>query len=385
LIRFLEDALEINGPVLIHALTVKGKGYPYAERDSRKFHGLGAFDADSGEIRASPGSRPTFTQAFGDIICRIAGNNPDVVAITAAMPDGTGLSRFEKAFPDRFFDVAMAEQHAVCFAAGMATAGKRPVAAIYSTFLQRAYDQVIHDVCIQDLPVLFAVDRAGIVGQDGETHQGAFDIAYLRTVPNIVLAAPKDEWELEQMMLLALDQPHPFAVRYPRAEIPDFPEADNESLFLGRGQLLREGNDLCIIALGPHCRPALDAAEGLSRRGIEAAVLNARFAKPLPEEQIIQLAACCGRVVTVEDGALMGGFGSAVLELLADRKDISVKVRRIGIPDRVIEHGTRDEMLRECGMDAAAIESAALSLFDDRPSAAFQQAYAMVIGKVVQG
>jgi 1-deoxy-D-xylulose-5-phosphate synthase len=340
-IRELEAALSRachyeTGPTLVHVLTRKGKAYPPAESDAIKFHGV------------SPGggaacSAPSYSQVFGRTALRLLGEHEKVVIITAAMLEGTGLAQAAREFPHRVFDVGICEQHAVTLAAGLATQGLLPVVAIYSTFLQRAYDQLIHDVCIQNLPVIFAIDRAGIVGDDGKTHQGAFDISYLRTIPNIVIAAPKDEDELQHLLFTAIHAGCPIAIRYPKGAGRGVPlQAEWRWLPIGRGEKLRDGHDVGIVALGPAVYAALEAAEQLAREGIECAVLNARFAKPLDEELILDLAARTKRVVTVEENALAGGFGNAVLQLLESSSREGIKVECIGLPDKFIEHGPQE-------------------------------------------
>jgi 1-deoxy-D-xylulose-5-phosphate synthase len=348
LIKLLEDLKQIPGPVFLHLRTVKGKGYAPAEQDACKFHGLGKFDKVTGAAEKSTGS--TYTHVFAQSVIDEAEANPHVVAITAAMPDNTGLTAFQARFPERFFDVGMAEQHAVCFAAGMATAGAIPVAAIYSTFLQRAYDQIVHDVMLQKLHVVLAVDRAGLVGEDGASHHGVFDIAYLRSLPDLVLMAPRDENELRSMMKTAVAWGKgPIAVRYPRAPVEGVAPEPARLLEIGKGQLLREGTDVAIIALGTMVLPAVAAAEQLERDGIRAAVFDARFVQPLDGEAIAALATRAGRIVTVEEAVLAGGFGSAVLESLAAR-GVSVPALRLGVPDTLVPHGTRAQLLARLGL-----------------------------------
>jgi 1-deoxy-D-xylulose-5-phosphate synthase len=348
LIKLLEDLKQIPGPVFLHLRTVKGKGYAPAEQDACKFHGLGKFDKVTGAAEKSTGS--TYTHVFAQSVIDEAEANPRVVAITAAMPDNTGLTAFQARFPERFFDVGMAEQHAVCFAAGMATAGAIPVAAIYSTFLQRAYDQIVHDVMLQKLHVVLAVDRAGLVGEDGASHHGVFDIAYLRSLPDLVLMAPRDENELRSMMKTAVAWGKgPIAVRYPRAPVEGVAPEPARLLEIGKGQLLREGTDVAIIALGTMVLPAVAAAEQLERDGIRAAVFDARFVQPLDGEAIAALATRAGRIVTVEEAVLAGGFGSAVLESLAAR-GVSVPALRLGVPDTLVPHGTRAQLLARLGL-----------------------------------
>jgi 1-deoxy-D-xylulose-5-phosphate synthase len=367
LIETFNNVRNLRGPVLIHVRTTKGKGYRPAESDPTGFHGLGKFDPDSGEAMKSVSKVPSYTEVFGDTLVRLARENQKIVAITAAMPDGTGLVDFRSQFPRRFFDVGICEQHAVTFAAGLAMEGMRPVAAIYSTFLQRAYDQMLHDVCLQNLPVVLALDRGGIVGEDGETHQGLFDLSYLRPLPNLVVMAPKDEDELRHMLYTAVEHPGPIALRYPRGRGVGVAFSSTLSKIpMGKGEVLREGEDLLILALGASVYPALDAAQKLAEQGFSATVVNARFVKPLDENLILSLAAKCGRVLTVEENVLAGGFGSAVLELLADRGLNGLSVQRLGIPDTFVEHGAPDILRQKYGLDAAGILKGALSLLNQQ-------------------
>ncbi|MGQ9688441.1 MAG: 1-deoxy-D-xylulose-5-phosphate synthase [Desulfobaccales bacterium] len=364
LLETFENVKNLDGPVLVHVLTTKGKGYLPAETDPTGFHGLGKFDPDTGVAQKSVSEVPSYTQVFGETMVRLAQENKNIVAITAAMPDGTGLVDFRSKFPDRFFDVGICEQHAVTFAAGLALEGIRPVVAIYSTFLQRAYDQVLHDVCLQDLPVVFALDRGGIVGEDGETHQGLFDLSYLRSLPNMVIMAPKDEDELRHMLYTAMEHPGPIAVRYPRGQGEGVAFSPTlHRIPIGKGEVVREGEDLLMVALGATVYPALKAAMELEKQGYQATVVNARFVKPLDEGLILNLAARRGRVLTVEENVLMGGFGSAVLELLADR-GLLVPVKRLGIPDVFVEHGSPAILREKYGLDAKGIVKGALALLE---------------------
>ncbi len=365
LIETFNNVKNLRGPVLVHVLTVKGKGYRPAETDPTGFHGLGKFDPDSGEATKGVSEIASYTEVFGETLVRLARENPKVVAITAAMPDGTGLVDFRRQFPQRFFDVGICEQHAVTFSAGLAQEGMRPVAAIYSTFLQRAYDQVRHDVCLQNLPVVFALDRGGVVGEDGETHQGLFDLSYLRHLPNLVLAAPKDEDELRHLLYTAVEHPGPMAVRYPRGRGVGVAFSSTlKRIPIGKGEVLREGDDLLILALGASVYPALEAARVLAEQGFAATVVNARFVKPLDEDLILSLAAKCGRILTVEENVLQGGFGSAIVELLSDRGLTGLKVQRLGIPDTFVEHGAPDLLRKKYGLDAAGILKSAHQLLE---------------------
>jgi 1-deoxy-D-xylulose-5-phosphate synthase len=364
LLETFGNVKNLTGPVLVHVLTTKGKGYQPAETDPTSFHGLGKFDPDTGVATKSVSEVPSYTAVFGDTLVELAKENKNIVAITAAMPDGTGLVDFRAKFPDRFFDVGICEQHATTFAAGLALEGLRPVAAIYSTFLQRAYDQVLHDVCLQNLPVVFAMDRGGMVGEDGETHQGLFDLSYLRHLPNLVLMAPKDEDELRHMLYTAVDHPGPIAIRYPRGRGVGVPFSSVlHKIPIGRAEVLREGEDLLILALGASVQPSLHAAGELEKQGFQATVVNARFVKPLDEGLILNLAAKRGRVLTVEENVAQGGFGSAVLELFADH-GLLVPVKRLAIPDKFVEHGAPDLLREKYGLDAQGILKGALELLE---------------------
>ncbi|CAH2030656.1 1-deoxy-D-xylulose-5-phosphate synthase [Trichlorobacter ammonificans] len=358
LIEVFSNLREFDGPILVHVMTTKGKGYHPAETKPDKFHGVGAFDLSTGAAPAKSAAA-SYTEIFGRTLVELAEKDPAIVAITAAMPDGTGLNYFAEALPERFFDVGIAEQHALCFAAGLAADGHKPVAAIYSSFVQRGYDQVFHDICLQNLPVVIAMDRGGLVGDDGPTHHGVFDLSYLRHLPGLTFMAPKDENELRHMLKTALELRSPVAIRYPRGAGYGVPlDRHLTALPPGKGELLREGADLAIIAIGSTVVPALEAAESLAKTGITAAVVNARFIKPLDEELILRMATATGAVLTVEENALQGGFGSAVLELLQD-KGLTVRVKRLGIPDCFVEHGSQAQLRRDLGIDAEGIAAAA--------------------------
>ncbi len=350
-----------RGPVLLHVQTKKGYGYAPALKDPLKWHGVTAFDAETGEIRkkpvdpAAPPPPPTYTAVFGNTLTDLARRDPKIVAITAAMLDGTGLNIFRQAFPERCFDVGIAEQHAVTFAAGLATQGLRPVVAIYSTFLQRGFDQVLHDVCLQNLPVTFAMDRGGLVGADGPTHHGLYDLAYLRCMPNLVLMAPKDENELRRMLFTAIYSNRPAALRYPRGSAAGVDLQDPvTALPIGQGEVVREGEDLALVALGTLVAPALAAAQRLEQEGISCAVLNARFVKPLDRELIARWAQRTRKVVALEEGCAPGGFSSAVAELLAD-EDIRRPLLRCSVPDHVVAHGDPARLLDEQGLSPDAL------------------------------
>lgn len=351
LVTTLRNVRKLKGPQLLHVVTRKGKGYPPAEADPIKWHGPGPFDPVSGTIFKEKSTGPSYSQIFGQWMCDIAERDPLIIGITPAMREGSGLVEFSKRFPDRYFDVAIAEQHAVTFAAGLAAEGLKPVVAIYSTFLQRAYDQLIHDVALQNLPVVFAIDRAGLVGSDGATHQGSFDLTYLRCIPNLTVMAPADENECRQMLYTASLLPGPSAVRYPRGTGPGVPiEQEMTALPVGRGEIRREGRSgLALLAFGPLVEPAQRVAERL-----DATVVNMRFIKPLDEELVLKIAGRHRAIVTLEENATAGGAGSAIGELLA-AEGITLPILHIGIPDRFIEHGSREECLAAAGLDFASI------------------------------
>ena len=360
LTKVFEQAATLQGPVLIHTLTIKGKGYAPAEKNPTFFHGVGSFEPDTGEkAGASLRQPPNYSKVFGESLCRLAREEKTLLAISAAMPEGTGLDCFRDEFPDRFFDVGICEQHAVTFAAGLATQGFRPVVAIYSTFLQRSFDQLIHDVCLQNLPVIFCLDRGGLVGEDGPTHHGAFDLSFLRMIPNLTLMAPKDEPELQSMLVTALGLPGPAAIRYPRGRGPGRPLQDAPApLELGRGEQLRSGKDCTILAVGSLVSPSLQAAAELEQESnLELGLINARFIKPLPEQEILEALSGSSRLLLVEENTLCGGFGSAVLELLCDRNLLGgLRIKRLGLPDRFIEHGPVEVLHRHIGLDVQGIK-----------------------------
>ncbi len=353
-----------DGPILVHAITAKGRGYEPAERDPLKYHGVSTFEVETGKMAPSKPGPPSYTGIFAETLIELAEHDERIVGITAAMPGGTGLDKFERRFPDRFYDVGIAEQHAVTFAAGLATEGMKPVAAIYSTFLQRAYDQVVHDVCVQDLDVTFAIDRAGLVGADGATHQGFYDIGYLRALPNMVVMAPKDENELRHMLKTAIEHPGPAAVRYPRGAGVGVPlEPELKAIPIGESELLRDGEDALVVAFGNTVHPAVEAAGELAADGTSVAVVNARFAKPIDAARIVPLARRCGAVVTVEEQAGQGGFGSAVLEALAEA-GVAVRARTLAVPDRVVDHGNSADQRAAFGLDSAGIAKAVRELVE---------------------
>ncbi len=371
LIEVFRNCRSVEGPILIHVMTTKGKGYPPAEKDPDIFHGVGPFDIQTGALKAKTAAPKSYTTVFGQTMVKLAEQDEKIIAITAAMPDGTGLSSFARTFPDRFFDVGIAEQHALTFAAGLAADGFRPVAAIYSTFAQRAYDQVFHDICLQKLPVTLALDRGGLVGDDGPTHHGVFDLSFLRHLPEMTVMAPKDENELQHMIKTAVYANRPISLRYPRgAGYGVTMNQDPVSLQIGTGEILEEGADLAIIAIGSTVYPALDAVKKLSGHGISATVINARFVKPLDSEMILEAARNTGVLLTVEENALAGGFGSAVLELLESEGLTGIKIKRIGIPDRFIEHGSQAQLRKDLGLDADGIADAARSLISRKVKSA---------------
>ena len=364
LVDALRTAKDVSGPVLLHVRTLKGKGYEPAERDSRTFHGIGAnaFEPSNGSKKSSPGARPKFQDVFGDAMIAVAQKDPRVVGITAAMPDGTGLAKFAKYFPERYFDVGIAEAHGVCFAAGLATSGFRPVCAIYSTFLQRAYDQVVHDVVVQNLPVVFCMDRAGLVGDDGPTHMGLYDIAYLRTLPNITLMAPRNEAELQPMLEHALSRNGPAAIRYPRGSSSGKHDEPLAPLVHGKAEVLRRGRGIAVIAYGTTVDIALDAFVALNdvtpspSQGEEGqiTVVNARFAKPLDEALLLELERDHRHLITLEEHSLAGGFGSAVAEFVSDH-GLNLRVERMGIPNVLVQHDSQDKQRALFGLTGEAL------------------------------
>jgi 1-deoxy-D-xylulose-5-phosphate synthase len=367
LIDILNNIKYLKEPVLLHVTTQKGKGYPPAEENPVYFHGCGSFEVETGTCIDPANAVPTYTQVFGQALVEMAAKDERVVAVTAAMPEGTGLADFAELYPDRFFDVGIAEQHGVSFAAGMATEGLKPVVAIYSTFLQRAYDQILHDVCIDRLPVTFAIDRGGIVGEDGSTHHGLFDLSYLRSLPNMVIMAPADENDLRSMLATALLHDGPIAFRYPRGSAMGGPlEKTVEPLELGKGKVLQEGDDILMLAIGKSVGDALEARETLKGQGITATVVNCRFVKPLDVDLICSLATRIPRVITIEENVRHGGFGSAVLEALSDEGLTGVQVERIGVADTFVEHGPQKLLRSLYGIDPPAIVKAAERLMSGK-------------------
>ena len=357
LIEVLQAAKKIDGPVMVHVLTKKGKGYKPAEESPNKFHGTGPFEIATGKKITNPAAPISYTEVFGKTITGLADSDKKIVGLTAAMPDGTGLNIFAQAHPDRFFDVGIAEQHAVTAAAGMAAAGMKPVTAIYSTFMQRAYDSILHDICMQKLHVTMCLDRAGLVGDDGYTHHGVFDYAYLRSIPNMTIMAPKDENELRHMLKTALSFNGPISVRYPRGSGVGVGITEPmQELPIGKAEVLREGKELCFWAIGSMVQSAVQAADKLKEQGIDAGVVNMRFAKPLDKDLLIEHAKRYGKIVTLEEGVLAGGVGSEVLEILDDAGLLQqCAVLRLGIPDEFVTHGDKKLLFRDLGLDTDAI------------------------------
>ncbi len=365
LLPTLRNVKSLDGPNLVHVVTRKGHGYPYSEAEPITYHGVTKFDPESGKFHKRAPGPPGYSKVFTDTMLKLSEQDEKIVAISAAMLEGTALVNYQKAMPDRCFDVGMCEQHAVTFGAGLALEGMKPVVAIYSTFLQRGFDQIVHDVCLTNVPVTFALDRAGLVGDDGPTHQGAYDLAYLRCLPNMVIMSPKDENELQRMTLTAIEYPGPAAVRFARGS-GEGVEMDEfiEPLDIGEAELLREGDDVALIALGPMVGLSMKAAEELAQGGVEASVLNLRFVKPMDAEKVLGLARRCGRIVTIEEGTRIGGMGAGVLELLSENGLHGVAVKILGIPDRFIEHGAPQLQREDCGLTPGDITQAARTLVE---------------------
>jgi 1-deoxy-D-xylulose-5-phosphate synthase len=357
LLTALEEAKAIDGPVLVHAITKKGKGYKYAEDEPVEYHGPSPFDPVAGIQKSKSSSAPAYTSVFGKAIIKLAEHDPRIVAITASMPDGTGLVPFSERFPDRFLNTGIAEQHSVTLAGGLALGGIRPVVAIYSSFLQRGFDQIFHDVCLMDLPVTFALDRGGIAGNDGWTHHGLFDFAYFRIFPNTIVMAPKDENELQHMLATAVEQKHPTALRYPRgAGVGVTLDAEFRQLPIGKAEVLRRGKDGLVWAIGSTVHPSLEAANRLAKEGVDLTVVNARFVKPLDRDllraQLEQLGLPGARLVTVEEHVVAGGFGGAVLEVVSEMALEGVETLVVGVPDQFVPHGSQDVLRKLLGLDA---------------------------------
>ncbi|MEQ9052109.1 MAG: 1-deoxy-D-xylulose-5-phosphate synthase, partial [Marinoscillum sp.] len=371
LVHVLRDLKDIPGPKILHCVTVKGKGFKLAEQDQTKWHAPGKFDKITGEIRKTVVTEPKppkYQEVFGHTMVELAEQNDKVMGITPAMPSGSSLNIMMEAMPDRAFDVGIAEQHAVTFSAGLATQGMVPFCNIYSSFMQRAYDQVIHDVAIQKLPVIFCLDRAGIAGADGATHHGAYDLAYMRCIPNMVVAAPMNEQELRNLMYTASEfKDGPFTIRYPRGQgVMPVWRTPLEQIGIGEGRVLREGEEVAILTIGHIGNYAVKACDELEKQGIRISHYDMRYVKPLDEALLHQVFAKNKKVITVEDGCLPGGFGTAVLEFMSDH-NYHAKVIRLGIPDRIVEHGEQDELYQECGYDAESILSATYKLLELSP------------------
>lgn len=363
LIDILTNIKYLNEPVLLHVTTKKGKGYRPAEENPVYFHGCGSFDVETGNGTCSYSEIPTYTEVFGKTMSELAAKDKKIIAVTAAMPEGTGLSNFAEKFPERFFDVGIAEQHGVTFAAGLATEGLKPVVAIYSTFLQRGFDQIVHDVCLDSLPVVFAIDRGGLVGEDGPTHHGIFDLSFLRSLPNMVIMAPKDENELRRMLLTAVQHPGPIALRYPRGKGTGVEiEKEIRPVEIGKAEIVKKGTDILILAIGRCVHDAMNAADIMEEKGISATVVNCRFVKPLDSDLIVHLAGQHSKIITVEENVRQGGFGSSVLESLSDAGISGFSLKRIGVPDAFIEHGSVEILRSKYGLDTKGIVDTALAM-----------------------
>ena len=361
MVRFIQEAKKVKGAVVVHVQTIKGKGYEPAERHPARFHGAEPFDIATG-LPSKEKKKANYTDVFSTVMVKLAARDERVVAITAAMPDGTGLKRFRNIYPDRFFDVGIAEEHAVTFAAGLAAGGMKPIVAIYSSFLQRAYDQIVHDVCIQNLPVVFAIDRAGLVGSDGETHQGIFDLSYLSSIPNMHIMAPKNKWELSDMMKFALGFEAPIAVRYPRGTAYDGLEEFRAPIEYGKSEVLYEEEDICIMAVGSMVETAVDVRKALKEMDYACSLVNARFVKPIDEEQIREIAKEHKLLVTLEENVEKGGFGESV-QSFVNAQNLDVKVLSIAIGDMYVEHGNVDMLKHELGLDRECITRRIVSTY----------------------
>lgn len=353
MVHMMREARKIKGAVLLHVITQKGRGYAPAERHPARFHGAEPFDIETG-IPSKPRDKANYTDIFSTVMCKLGQRDEKVVAITAAMPDGTGLKRFRNMYPDRFFDVGIAEEHAVTFAAGLAAGGLKPIVAIYSSFLQRAYDQILHDVCIQNLPVVFAIDRAGLVGSDGETHQGIFDLSYLSSIPNMHIMAPKNKWELSDMIKFAVAFEAPIAIRYPRGEAFDGLKDNREPVEYGKSEWIYEEEDIVLMAVGSMVKVALEVREQLKDRGYSCSLVNARFVKPIDEEAVRDACREHKLIVTMEENVLSGGYGEKVRDYV-DAIGVTTRVLNIAIPDEYVEHGNVDLLKQEIGIDADSI------------------------------
>ena len=364
MIRVIQEAKRVKGPVLIHMMTQKGKGYAPAERHPARFHGAEPFDIETG-LPSNPRNAANYTDVFSTIMCKLGQRDQKVVAITAAMPDGTGLKRFRNMYPDRFFDVGIAEQHAVTFAAGLAAGGLKPIVAIYSSFLQRAYDQILHDVCIQNLPVVFAVDRAGLVGSDGETHQGIFDFSFLGGIPNMHICAPKNKWELSDMMKFAVEFGAPITVRYPRGKAYDGLENYREPIKYGKAEWIYREKEIALFAVGSMVKTAEEVRDELMKAGYEASLINARFVKPIDEEAVAEACSSHELIVTMEENVASGGYGERVLEYM-NKQGYQNQYLNVSIPDAYVEHGNVELLKREIGIDAQSIVNRIVKKLGDR-------------------
>ena len=362
LVKIFNEAKRVNGPVLVHVMTHKGAGYAPAEKNPAKFHGAEPFDVATG-LPLKKKEKASYTDVISTTMCQLAEKNSKIVAITAAMADGTGLAKFAKEYPDRFYDVGIAEQHGTTFAAGLAKAGLKPVFAVYSSFLQRAYDQVLHDVCIQNLPVVFAIDRAGLVGSDGETHQGIFDISYLSSIPNMTVLAPKNKWELADMMQYAVSFETPIAVRYPRGTAYDGLKEHRAPIQLGKSEIITEGSGVALFALGSMVQTAEQVAHLLKEQGIDATVVNARFAVPFDKEQVVKLTENHKLLVTMEENVTSGGFGEHIASYV-NENDLDIKVQVVAIPDAYVEHGNVDRLKEDIGIDAQSIYTKIMKVYN---------------------
>jgi len=372
LVEIFKRVKELKGPIMLHVVTQKGKGYAPAEENPEKYHGVTVFDKETGKLVAAsaPSAAPAYTKVFGDALIELAGTDPNIVGITAAMPGGTGLNKFGELFPDRYVDVGIAEGHAVCMAAGMACEGMKPVVAIYSTFLQRAYDQIIHDVCLQQLPVIFALDRGGLVGEDGETHQGVYDLSYLRCIPNMVVMAPSNENELRDMLYTAVQHNGPVALRYPRGNGEGLPlEKGFKKIEIGKGEIIEEGSQYAFLAIGRMVGVAKTAHSLLKKEGIQGTVANMKFVKPLDEKLLVSIARKIKVLVTLEENVGMGGFGGAVLEALQKNGISDCVVKSIAVPDAFIEHGKPQLQREMCGLEAPQVVNAVKKLLQNREPA----------------
>lgn len=361
MVHIFKEAKKVKKAVLVHVITKKGKGYLPAERHPARFHGAEPFDIETG-IPSAPRTKANYTDIFSTVMCKLGQRDEKVVAITAAMPDGTGLKRFRNMYPERFFDVGIAEEHAVTFAAGLAAGGLKPIVAIYSSFLQRAYDQILHDVCIQNLPVVFCIDRAGLVGSDGETHQGLFDLSYLSSIPNMHILAPKNKWELSDMIKYAVEFGGPVAIRYPRGEAFDGLKEYREPIVYGKSEVIYEEGEVALLAVGSMVKVALTVRDRLKEKGIACSLVNARFVKPIDEALIAKLSKENRLIVTMEENVASGGFGERV-RAYVDALEEAADVLTIAIPDEYVEHGNVELLKQEVGIDAASVEEKVASAY----------------------